>query len=316
MIASENADSGFRWSAKAALWGSTALSLTICMGWTTDRAFAQQIVSSGETRNLTEGEEVKYEGSSHVTAITVRSGATLNGTGAIISTSGTGPSSGELAAGIRAAGNSTVNLAGGSVAASGTRYTRGILGYDSGSSVTTDGTVISTTGDNSHAVHMFNGAAGLIQNGTISTQGSDSFGLSSQGAGTELTARDVTILTSGFNGFGAFAHQAGLLQLYGGSIKTTGDRGHGAVAVSNSSIMLDGTVIETTGNQAAGLAADQDNTSISATGVDIVTRGIHSYGVVATGGVSGPAAIVLHGGSVLTATVTGRVTQSGEGARG
>lgn len=299
------------------LLGSTALSLSLATGaaFTFDQALAQQVVAPGTERHLSEGEEVIYSGTAPNSAIRVQNGATLTGTGAIISTSGTFTSSAELSSGVRADAASTVDLTGGTISATGAQFTRGILGFD-GASITTNGTAISTMGDNSHGVHVLNGATALIQGGTISTQGSDSFGLSSQNAGTALTTQDVAITTGGFNGFGAFAFGGGSIYLNGGSIATNGGQGHGAVAGANSHIGIVGTSIETAGNQARGLIADQANTSIAATGDDIVTRGLHAYGVHAQAAGPDTAAIVLDGGSILTANETGRGTQQGDGARG
>lgn len=296
---------------------SSALALSVAMvaALAGAPALAQLVVLPGDTIELDDNAVIEYAGSAAGTALTVGNGATVSGTGAAISTHGEGVSHPQLSVAVRAQANSTVNLTGGSVEATGTQYTRGIFGTDA--TITTDGTDVSTAGNNSHAIHAFTGTSATINGGTVSTQGSDSFGLYSQNAGASITATDVTVTTQGTNGFGIFTYAAGASVTFnGGSITTSGTRGHGAVAGLETQIALDGTSIETNGPDAWGLVADQANTFISANDTHIVTNGTWSHGVLARMSEPGATArIELTGGSILTANETGRGAQQGDGSR-
>ncbi|MFI3905383.1 autotransporter domain-containing protein [Ochrobactrum sp. S1502_03] len=311
----------------ARVLGSTALSLSLATGISfvaishgiaaDDPLVPPITVAPNGNLELPDGQVVNYiGGGSGVSAITVSTGGILTGTDAVISTNGVGPASHSLAAGIRAGANSIVELTGGSVNATGSQHTRGILG-SSGARIATIGTDISTAGDNSHGVHVETNATASIQGGIISTQGNDSFALYSQ-KGSNLTAYDVTIETGGVDGFGVFTYgNESFLELIGGAITTTGERGHGAVAGENTSIKLTGTTIDTSGNKALGIVADQANTSVIATDVNIITRSDnHAYGVYAKAAGPETADISLIGGSITTASAKGQGTQDGDGSRG
>lgn len=311
----------------ARVLGSTALSLSLATGMSfvaishgiaaDDPLVPPITVAPNGNLELPDGQVVNYiGGGSGVSAITVGAGGSLTGNNATISSNGVGPAGHSLAAGIRAGANSIVNLTGGSVSATGSQYTRGILG-SSGAHIATIGTDISTTGNNSHGVHVETNATASIQGGLISTQGNDSFALYSQ-KGSSLTAYDVTIATNGVNGFGVFTYgNNSFLELVGGSITTIGEKGHGVVAGPDTNIILTGTTIDTSGDRAWGIVADQANTSVIAAGVNITTHSDkHAYGVYAKAAGPETANISLIGGSITTASAKGQGTQDGDGSRG
>lgn len=298
-----------------ALLSSSALALSVAVGvaLVSPAASAQEVVAPGDTRELT-NETVAYTGVDAESALTIGNGATLIGTGATVSTSGTSASAGTLASGIVAT-NASVNLTGGSVSATGARYTRGVLG--AGSTILTNGTDVSTAGANSHAIHAFTGTTATINGGTISTQGADSFALYSQNAGSSITATNVEVITQGLNGFGIFTYAEDATATFnGGSITTSGERGHGAVAGLDTQIDLNGASIATSGFTAWGLVADQANTLITATNTNIVTSGTWSHGAhTRLSDAASSARIELIGGSIRTINETGRVAQDGDGSR-
>jgi len=301
-------------SAKTML-SSSALALSVAVGVAlfSPAASAQEVVAPGGTRDVT-NETVAYTGMGTENALTLGDGATLTGTEATISTSGTSASAGSFASGITAT-NATVNLTGGSVSATGARYTRGVLGI--GSTILTNGTDVSTAGANSHAIHAFTGTTATINGGTMRTVGADSFGLYSQNAGSSITANNVEVITQGLNGFGIFTYAADATATFnGGSITTSGEQGHGAVAGLDTQIDLDSASITTSGFTAWGLVADQANTLVTANNTDIVTSGTWSHGAHARLADSESSArIELTGGSIRTINETGRVAQDGDGSR-
>ncbi|HWK70467.1 MAG TPA: hypothetical protein VNS29_06440, partial [Burkholderiaceae bacterium] len=221
-----------------------------------------------------------------------------------LQTSASGAGSGGLLATVNASNGSSVSLEGGSVAATGGSYTRGILASGKSTDatatrVTAMGTAISTTGGHSHAVHAF-GPSGnsdpdsvtapiiTINAGTVDTTGDESYGLYAQNGGNISSSAQVT--TSGKAGFGAFAYSGGRISLHGGSLETSADAlggtigTFGALSKKNSVIILNGTAINTEGVLAEGLRSEE-GASIVATDSTITTAGSKAHGVTAyTGG--------------------------------
>src|SRR5690606_37277106 len=101
------------------------------------------------------------------------------------------------------------------------------------------------------------------------------------------------------------------------SIVTTEELGHGVVAGQDTRIEVTDTSIETSGVRAYGLVADQNNTSIIANNVNIVTNNdTHAYGVYAKAGGANVSNISINGGSIISASTKGQGTQDGDGSRG
>ncbi|MFW7341223.1 autotransporter domain-containing protein [Pollutimonas sp. H1-120] len=230
--------------------------------------------------------------------VTVRN-SSLKSTGA-----GTGFSG--LVAAVNASNSSVVDIDGGSVAATGTIYTRGILAT-TGAKVTTANTDISTTGSKSHAVHAHvekNDTSGAvpvvaINGGTISAAGDESWGLYSLRGGVITSSADIS--TAGKAGFGAFVEgngetnaRPGLITLNGGSITTSGQAlssgdgsigSYGVLAKNiGNAVVMNGTRVTTSGNVAEGLRVE-DKGQITASDSIIATSGSAAHGVTAyTGG--------------------------------
>src|SRR5690606_29746007 len=147
--------------------------------------------------------------------------------------------------------------------------------------------IVDTEGNKAHGIQS--GAKGSDADGadtsvinlgariTVSTTGDDSFALHAiDGSRISTTgASDVTINTTGKNGFGAFAESYSTITLNNTEITTTGELGHGLVA--NNDIKATGGII-------------------SATNTNITTNGLQGHGVVAEAG----GTITLKGGSVST----------------
>ena len=210
----------------------------------------------------------------------------------------------------------TISLDAGSINTSGFRGIGIIAGR--GSSITSS-TNITTTGNKAHGAQAGDGgspgdgAAIILTGGTVKTSGSDAFGLHAYDNGT--ISGTSTIITSGFNGFGAFAESDSAIDLTGGSISTTGANAFGLLAnndeaTSGGRITANGTVITTDGDDAAGALAAAGG-SIGLTDVAITTNGLRAYGAHAQAG----STITLDGGSIVTANETGRGTQDGDGSR-
>ncbi|ROT45619.1 autotransporter domain-containing protein [Pusillimonas sp. NJUB218] len=193
------------------------------------------------------------------------------------------------------------------------------------------GVTVSTTGDDSFALHAIDGSL-------ISTTG----------------ASDVTIDTTGKNGFGAFAESWSTITLNNTKITTSGELGHGLVANNDKNatggvISVDNTTIVTTGSKARGATAERGgkitltnssistshngvtvadgnlgidgahglyslgaNSSITGVNTNVVTTGL-GYGAYANEG----GTITLTGGTIETKNENGKGSQGeGQGSRG
>ncbi len=239
-------------------------------------------------------------------------GASVSGTDVDISTTGT-PFSNGLSVGVRVE-NGSVDLQGGTVSTSGTRFTRGLLATGSGAVITTNGTDISTslaTGVlDSHAVVATGGATIDLTGGSVATGGGRSYGLYSLGAGSFIKATDVAVSTRA--SIAVFADEGGAIDLIRGSVETNGLLAHGVVAGSDSTINLDGTSINVIGERSQGLLVNEAGGSIDATDVTVVTHGAAGYGAHATGA---DTFISLNGGSITTLNGAGDGTEGPTSSR-
>lgn len=195
-----------------------------------------------------------------------------------------------LVTAVNAGNNAVLNIDGGNVVATGSLYTRGILAT-TGAKVTTTNTAISTSGNKSHAVHAHvekhdtSGAVPLvvINGGTISTAGDESWGLYALRGGVITSSADIT--TAGKAGFGAFVEgnnevnaRPGLITLNGGSITTTGEALGGTIGSfgvlaknEDNTVAMTGTKVTTSGGLAEGLRVE-DKAQITASDSTITTR--------------------------------------------
>lgn len=251
-----------------------------------------------------------------------RSGLVVSGNGPVvrvrdsaIASTGAGTGNGDLVKVVDASNNAVVNIEGGSISATGSTFTRGIVAT-TGANVTTNGTNISTVGSKSHAVQaQVEGndttsklPAVTINHGNISTKGNESWGLFSQRGG-QITANHVTVATEGQAGFGAFVEsnneanaRGGRISLNGGSITTTGGPlantvigSFGALSKNaGNHIEINGTRITTSGAYADGLRAE-DKATIRATNAAISVSGDETAAAKAVGG----AKIEMIDGSVI-----------------
>lgn len=238
--------------------------------------------------------------------------ADISGKSTVIKSTGKGGGNGSLVSVVHADDRASIHITDGAVQATGDQYTRGLLAT-SGGKISTEGTAVSTTGNNSHAVQAF-GKHGTgegavrsevtLTGGTVTTSGDESSGIYAQEQG-RVSANGVTITTHGENaGFGAFAWKEGELRITGGSITTNGassfehdtlkvDVGNYGVLVKNkSTAIVDGTTITTKGEDAQGLRAENDgadgnvrdtSSTITATNVTVNTSGREAHGVTAYG---------------------------------
>src|SRR3546814_2629755 len=122
----------------------------------------------------------------------------------------------------------------------------GLLGYRG--TITTDGTVIQTDGHASTGVKAWRETSGYpgaassvtLTGGSVTTLGSESYGLLAQNAGSTVTASNLSVTTQGSQSFGVNAYNGGDVTLSNVNIITNGDSAHGLVVGSMSDTMRPG----------------------------------------------------------------------------
>ncbi len=200
---------------------------------------------------------------------------------------------------------------------------RGLYARTAGSKVTATDVTVNTTGLYGHAAYARDGAEVVVSGGSLGTSGNAAHGVHSRGAGSNLTANDVAISATGIGGAGAYAREAGVLTLNGGSITTAGggtDVDGMASGVrsrdAGSQANINGTHITVKGNftedgpQGAGLQASDGGIITSTGATTISTTGDWAFGAVAEGL---GAKIILKPGATIT---TQKVGSSAVHARG
>ena len=110
--------------------------------------------------------------------------------------------------------------------------------------VSVSGSDVSTQGTYSHGAYAQSGGRIELDGGTITTTNSGSRGLSAEGAGSVIVARDVVLSTAAYNAGGAYAENGASITLHGGKITTTGNYGDGiSVRGANALVSVYGTEI-------------------------------------------------------------------------
>lgn len=219
-----------------------------------------------------------------------------------------------------AQGGASITLTGGSIKTTGLRG-YGLLAEDA--STITSSAAITTTGVKAHGAQTSssagsNGGTIHFTGGSISTSGSDAFGLHAVGKGK--IDGTVAISTTGVNGFGAFAETNSAITLTGGTITTTGANAFGLIGNNDNNgvggiVSVTDTVVTTSGAGAHGALVAAGGTvkakggSITATGDDAAAVAIIGTGTITLDGVTlastdGPTALVNLGTANDVATLT------------
>ena len=143
----------------------------------------------------------------------------------------------------------------------------------------------------SRGVWAHQGSVTLFPGSTVSTSGDgEAYGLQASGAGSQVTATNVTVTTTGqldsatgFSPNGVLANSGGEVTLNGGGVTTQGESAIGAFSSSASTMSLMNVIITTTGDDAAGLLAAFGGSSITVNGGSVSTSGAFAYGAWAFG---------------------------------
>ncbi|MDD2046636.1 autotransporter outer membrane beta-barrel domain-containing protein [Pseudomonas putida] len=190
-------------------------------------------------------------------------------------------------------------------------WSPGVLVDGAGSRLVLTDSQVRTSPQTSYGINAVNGADVQISNGTVSTEGNYSTGISA--ANATVTADNVNVYTAGNdNAMGVVANQNATVILNGGTVTTSGNgspvqsnltfphalasRNEGALLIAN------GTHLLTKGQQAYGAAVD-DGGSMQLNGVSVKTEGDRSIGLYAGIGGPKPGSVVLEANSVTVETL-------------
>ncbi|MBV5096235.1 autotransporter outer membrane beta-barrel domain-containing protein [Tenebrionicola larvae] len=191
-------------------------------------------------------------------------------------------SSGENSNAINAGAGATVTVSDSNISTQGNGG-EAILLTDASSTLTAQNTTIVTSGDNANAIRANAGEVKLT-GGTVQTQGSQSYGLFSQGA--SITGDSgLAITTDGENGVGAYASRGGNITLTDTTVTTgsaTTAGGIGLMAATDGAINATTVTVTTNGNSAAAVNAQQGTITIADSTINTV--GTNSEGLLSQAG--------------------------------
>jgi Autochaperone Domain Type 1 len=253
--------------------------------------------------------------------IEVGNGATANITGGSVTTTPTANG----AVGVTAAGGAQVMISGTTINSNG-NGSQGLFVTGAGSSLTGDMLNITASGDND-PITGFNpggasnngfdeefptGGALSISNSTLTTTGTQSFGVFTADGGT-TTLNNDTITTKGNDAFaGVESARGGQTTISGGSVTTSG-LGSPALLASGagSSITATGVAVATSGNF-------DPSTKSSSNGLDVGegARAVFSGGSISTAGNGAYAVVAESKGSISLSGTTISTTGNGSGGLG
>ncbi|WP_186308657.1 autotransporter domain-containing protein [Paraburkholderia sp. BCC1885] len=268
--------------------------------------------------------DVEDSGPDNFGLVAKGAGSSITASDTAITVAGAGTNGGNAPLGTDAERGATVSLTGGSVTMTGNDRTIGVRTM-SGGTTTTTGTAISTEGANSHAVLAYTDdpAAGpsqiTINEGTVTTAGTNSYGLYAENTGSEVDANGVAVTTQASVGRGVYAFGGGVVTVAGGSIETNGANAEGMLASGFDAnnvvgqIVASDVMVTTHGSQSSGIAAgfsDGYMGSVDFTGGSITTTGDAANGVFAQLG----GTVSLHNTSVSASGASASAASVASGA--
>lgn len=232
--------------------GLLALTLPALAG-SADAAERGQVLvndAAGATQlMLGDGDTATYAGAGAAIDVSV-AGNTVRGAGITVTA---GSASARSTIGVRASAGGKVTLSDSAIKTLGDgQGAHALAASGADSVVSVSGSDVSTQGTYSHGAYAQSGGRIELDGGTITTTNSGSRGLSAEGAGSVIVARDVVLSTAAYNAGGAYAENGASITLHGGKITTTGNYGDGiSVRGANALVSVYGTEI----NVGAGVGA-------------------------------------------------------------
>ncbi|WP_072209737.1 autotransporter outer membrane beta-barrel domain-containing protein [Pantoea dispersa] len=177
--------------------------------------------------------------------------------------------------------NSRLDLNNASIETSGIR-SYGLVG-DNGGILNASGVQVVTTGVQSYGVYAINtGTKVIMADGAVKTSGNGAYGAYTTGDNAQLGLNNVGINTSGDGAYGIYSSgNNALSDLKNVSTRTDGNRAHGLVAGSGGRLNASGMDVVTNGIQSYGVYSNNDTTEITLAGGTVSTTGERAFGMYA-----------------------------------
>lgn len=147
--------------------------------------------------------------------------------------------------GVAASAGGSVKLTNSVVKSLSPNYGHGLVSTGLGSSIETSGTDVSTSGYQSHGAYAKDKGKISLEGGNISVNGTVSYGVYVTGAGSEVSAKNLTIRSTGISGQAISAENGGVVTLNGATI-IQGSAGFSLDAITGSGPGTTITAIDTT----------------------------------------------------------------------
>jgi Autochaperone Domain Type 1 len=258
------------------------------------------VYASGAAASISVGGASIVTGGDSATGLQADGGGQVTASGGSVTTSGIGaPGLSVDGAGSKImATNVAVTTNGGFDPSTG-RFSFGVIASNGGSATVSGGSV-RTDGPVAHGVFAFNGGSVALSDGaTVLTTGGGSFGLFVNGAGSSLTATDVSVTTNGglgpsfgdaaigaYNGFASPGDPTGgAMTLTDTAIATTGMAAIGVETNSGGVTNIRGGAVNTSGQDAHALFVTGAGSIVNLSGATtFATRGDGAIGLYATQG--------------------------------
>lgn len=174
-----------------------------------------------------------------------------------------------------------MNLNNVSIGTSGSR-SYGLVG-DNGGILNASGVQVVTTGVQSYGVYAIStGTRVIMADGAVKTSGNGAYGAYTTGDNAQLGLNNVGINTSGDGAYGIYSSgNNALSDLKNVSTRTDGNRAHGLVAGSGGMLNASGMDVTTHGIQSYGVYANNDGTDITLANGKVSTTGERAFGMYA-----------------------------------
>ncbi|OWS73970.1 hypothetical protein CBW22_19650 [Pantoea sp. VS1] len=218
--------------------------------------------------------QVSTSGDQSYAVMVTDKGSELTMTGGKVTTTGT------RAYGLAAGTGSRLSASGVQVSTSGNQ-SNGVTANNASTEVNLENSAFETTGGNAFGLYAGSASTLNASNVQVSTRGDQSYGVMVTEKGSKLTMTGGTVTTAGSKASGLAAGSGGKLSASGVQVTTSGTESNGVTAnnVGTEVTLTDGTY-STSGESAHGIYAGSTAT-LNASGVQVVTGGVKSYGVYA-----------------------------------
>ncbi len=166
-------------------------------------------------------------------------------------------------------------------------YSQSVMGYavnNTGYNYTTikNANIVqgNSTQSSAYAIYFQNASNGTLQNNTITTSGSGSFGIWLRSSSNSNNVSNNTILTSGSSAQGIIIQSSGTNVLSNNAIATSGSSGYGVqITTSSNSNILSNNNITTSGSGGYGIRVYLSSNSNTLSNNNITTLNTSAYGI-------------------------------------